>query len=144
MKTLIESSTWYIAATHYLTSGFVIPGLLGVTVSYVLKNIGITDLTPIMNSLLLTVVWILGLSGGVFYSVSYLKKTYILKDISKIIRFSTAYFIIFNIIYLLINFITILKTGATTASITIILINTLSFIISAIIFYLLSIRALKK
>ncbi len=144
MKILKESSAWYIAATYYLTSGFVIPGLLGLAVSYILKNIGIVDLNPIMNSLLLAVVWILGLTGGIFYSASYLKKTYVLKEISKIIRFSTAYFIVFNIIYLFIDLIKMLKAGTTGTSTTIILINTGSFIISAIIFYLLSVRALKK
>ena len=91
-----QSANWYIAATHYLTAGFVIPILtiliLGLFIGF------LPILSPIVSGLFYFVVIALAVWLGVIYSANFLKKTYIVKNKDKIVNLSTIYLIILGII----------------------------------------------
>jgi hypothetical protein len=85
-----ESATWYIAATHFLTAGFVVPLIANLLVGFVLDRTIPGSLTAGVISLVVSViaVWF-----GVAYSARYLEKAYIIPDPSKVIRFAIGYYV---------------------------------------------------
>ena len=90
MKEKKQSAYWYIAATHYLTSGLAMPFLVALVLGIpAFLLIGKDDvlLSVIVNS----VLWFIGIWLGVIYSSKYLAKTYIIKDSNKVIKLATIY-----------------------------------------------------
>lgn len=92
-----SASNWYVAATHFLTAGFVIPFLFG------LLLIIATILFPFAYiSFFLVIGAILSILGtwlGVMYSARYVRKKYAIEDKDKVIFLSTAYLIFLTIVY---------------------------------------------
>lgn len=91
-----QSAAWYIAATHWLTSGFVIPlistFIIGSIIFLVFKKDPETagtvfDFASIFYYPL--VAWL-----GVMYSARYINKKYIIKNSSEIVKLSTLYIIV--------------------------------------------------
>lgn len=87
-----DSASWYIAATHYITAGFLAPLAIG--------TIGAFAIFPLLFFLPQTILFVMqfvlaviAVWLGVVYSASYVKKTYVLKDINKIVLLATSYFI---------------------------------------------------
>jgi hypothetical protein len=92
MKEKKESASWNIAATHYLTAGFVIPFVLsfvlGIPMVLLLGKDGLAF--NIANTILgVFIVW-----PGVIYSAKYINKTYIIKDSQKVITLAMIYMIV--------------------------------------------------
>lgn len=81
-----KSPNWNIAATHFLTAGFVMPYLVVATSGIVLSLQG-----PVMQ----TAVWLFGLFLGVAYSASYIKKTYIISDAEAVSKLAAIYCAVF-------------------------------------------------
>ena len=106
-RTRKQSSNWYIAATHYLTSGFFFPGLAMLILAFIIiPLIGLkTLMSPPVYFLFELGSWILGMWWGIMYSASHLNKWYILKEKSKIVSLSTNYYIVLYTIGALIQFI---------------------------------------
>jgi hypothetical protein len=94
-----QSPNWYIAATHYLTAGFVIPLLamlaLGLLFSSVLQAV-----PPILMNLIYLIVIALIVWMATIYSAKFLKKKYLIKDKNKIVNLSTLYLVCVGIISL--------------------------------------------
>lgn len=99
MKEKKISSNWYIAATHLLIAGFVIPVLLNLIESFVLfsviKIIGLhdLDLSLIFNVSLVSFI-LIGLINtwlGVIYSSRYLDKIYFINNADSVVSTSTIY-----------------------------------------------------
>lgn len=91
-----KSANWYIAATHYLTSGFVIPFLV-----FLISAFTIIPLTSKFNSIILNIIvyaiiFILSVWLGIMHSSRYLRNAYIIteKNKNKIINLSTIYFVL--------------------------------------------------
>ena len=107
MKTRKQSSNWYIAITHYLTSGFFFPGLAAFILGFVvLPLIGLKAfLQPLIYFLFILCSWILGMWWGIMYSASHLNKWYIIKEKSKIVSLSTDYYIVLYAIGAVIQFV---------------------------------------
>ncbi len=90
MKDKKNSADWYIAATHWLTAGFVVPFLMtlvaGVLVGMFLGNANLALLMVVFGAIHIISIWF-----GVMYSAKYLDKTYVLKNAHKIAVISTVY-----------------------------------------------------
>jgi len=126
MKEKKQSANWYIAATHYLTSGFAVPfvmGLfLGIPVAFVIGKENI-----LLGVIVSSMIWFLGTWLGVIYSAKYLAKTYIIKDSNKIIKLSTIYLAVLGGLYRLDK----IDKGITTAYI----VDIILFAVIVFIFY---------
>lgn len=91
-----QSASWYIAATHWLTSGFVIPLLFTLAISLILglifgkslenKTTLITFASIIYSPL---IYWL-----GIIYSARYINKKYFIKDGGEIAILSTLYLVV--------------------------------------------------
>lgn len=90
MKEKKASADWYIAATHWLTAGFVVPFLLNLVVGILLVLLlGGDDL--LLLSISFGILYVISIWLGVMYSAKYLDKTYIIKDAHNIALISTIY-----------------------------------------------------
>lgn len=92
-----QSANWYIAATHYLTAGLVVPFLGGIVVRYLLSvvpgmSFPIYEAVNIISSLVL-------LYGGVVYSSRYINKTSFIKDAHAVVILATSYLVALSLIY---------------------------------------------
>lgn len=98
-----ESAAWNIAATHFLTAGFVIPLLTTVIIGAIFSAIGMNDGSTqtlmLSNMILLVSIWF-----GVMYSAGYLAKKYIIPDAKKVINLSTIYKVILTILFSWLSF----------------------------------------
>jgi hypothetical protein len=131
MKEKKKSSNWYIAATHYITAGFV-PFLLGgIAFSFIAVSLissGITNeyLFAFLQALFFLIIIYL----GVRYSANYLNKAYIIKDKNRVVNLATTYYIFLNVIGL----------GILDRDLTIVIIN----IVLAALFYTFSKKYIKN
>lgn len=102
MKQKKQSSNWYIAATHYLTAGFVIPLIMGLVASFALiplLNIGSEILIVLFNLIVLALsVWF-----GVMYSARYLRSAYVIQNPKPIINLSTTYMVVLVMAFLIVQ-----------------------------------------
>jgi len=101
-----QKSNWYIAATHYLTAGFVVPLILGLLASFLASMIPIFN-TGIGKTLFQFVFLVLAIWLGVMYSARYLKKAYIITPESKqrIALLATIYFVVLRLGYYICGFV---------------------------------------
>ncbi len=93
MKPKKSSPAWYIAATHYLTSGFAVPLIIGLIAGWILTSF---NASMIVTNTVFFITFPLSLCLGVIYSAKYIKKVYVIGESQRIITFSTAYLIIVN------------------------------------------------
>lgn len=109
-----QASVTYIAVTHYLTSGFVVPLFIGFIGMFILGIILVAmgfDATVLKSNVAYLVfaqvytiaLWAVALYLGVSYSVNYCKKAYILSDIPKIIKEATIIFVFLAGIFIVID-----------------------------------------
>lgn len=112
-----HAATWYIAATHYVTAGIIIPFFLGAVMGFLEYAIagafGLLNAdTDFINQTVAFAVYVIGGAGvlviiwfSVRYSARYILKTYDVPDIETVIRFSTSCyaiaFVLFEILDLL-------------------------------------------
>ena len=94
---LKESKAWYIAATHYLTAWFAIPFIISL-VFWLLILPFISGLSIMIQSILISLIWIISIAWGVIYSSWYLNKTYQINEEIKtnVIKFAISYIVILS------------------------------------------------
>ena len=124
MKEKKQSSSWYIAATHYLTAGFAIPFVVNLIALFIVVPFLVATGFPAVVFAGILAINLVAIWLGVMYSANYVKKTYIISDHRKVVKFSTSYlvvlfggFLIFSqvaqgvsvdgIVFLVINFVTV-------------------------------------
>ncbi|MBI2053897.1 MAG: hypothetical protein HYT36_00995 [Candidatus Staskawiczbacteria bacterium] len=136
-----QSPNWYIAATHYLTAGFVPPLLLGFLASFI-ASISPLFIAGISKVLFGFIFLVLAIWLGTMYSAKYLKKTYVITSESKqrIVNLATFYFIVLRLIFYIYGFLLIMTkiriSGGTIADF---LLNIFIFIaVGGVLFYYLS------
>ena len=99
-----NSPNWNIAATHFLTAGFVVPFLVRlVAMAIVGALFSSLYLSFIVVYIIQLAVLILSVWLGVIYSARYIYKKYVITNSSSIIGLSTAYTIILQAISLIIG-----------------------------------------
>jgi hypothetical protein len=131
MKELKKSANWNIAATHYLTAGFVMPILVSMVGNIVIGALGITSAHVI--AVLQITVYILSIWLGVMYAARYLRKTYIVDDKYSVIRIATIYFVVLHVGYIVLQFLLRDVISLTAAGITLV-----AFAVGAYLFNLFS------
>lgn len=135
MKEKKQSKDWYIAATHWLTAGFAVPFIvrfvLGIPATIVIGKDNVMAFT-----IVLSVIWILGILLGIIYAANYVNKTYIVKNSEHIAKLATIYLAILGGGHRLIN----LSRGVTTDAV----IDMLFFAVGVAIFYTLSKKYIKN
>lgn len=131
MKQKKVSSNWYIATTHWLTSAFAIPLILGFIFLYIIGYIYINY--KINMALLIVPFYPLVYWLGAKYSASYLNRTYIIKDSNDIAKKATIIAVIIGGIYRLLQ----IMGGKIT-------IEQLAFVLSMIAFYFASKKYIKQ
>jgi hypothetical protein len=98
-----ETAAWNIAATHFLTAGFVIPLLVSIVAGMIFTAVGMEDgviSTVIANNVVMLIAtWL-----GVMYSAGYLAKKYHIESSSKIVNLSTSYKLILSLIFIVLAF----------------------------------------
>lgn len=77
-----KSPAWNIAATHYLTSGFAMPILIGLAVDILFGR---------QNSTIILLAWPVGIAAGVMYSAKYVNKTYKIENVVTISKMTATY-----------------------------------------------------
>jgi hypothetical protein len=138
MKERKKSANWYIAATHYLTSGFAIPFLIALAITFIVNLLPVLKTAVSTFFFRLIVINILAFWLGVMYSAGYLKRTYIMENGVKIVNLSTAYLVVLNVAYILFQ---VLSGKMIGSAITYTLIQ---FIVSATLFYVFSRKYLRE
>lgn len=125
-----QSASWYIAATHWLTSGFVIPLILTFIIVLVLglvfgKNLESSATLIAFASILYSplVYWL-----GVMYSARYVNKKYDIKDSNEIAKLATLYLVVVGGGYRIFQIIN--GSGLTVEHI--------GFVLTVIVFYIAS------
>lgn len=133
MENKKQSASWNIAATHWLTSGFVVPFIINIVVLYTFRGLGkaALPLTWIVLILPPIVYWL-----GVMYSASYINKKYIITNSNEIALLSTIYLVV-----IVGGFRTI---GWMRSDLESILIDVAIFVISVIVFYFASKKYIKN
>ena len=101
MKERKKSANWYIAATHYLTSGFAIPFLIALVITFIERLLPALKTAVSTFLFRLIVINILAIWLGVMYSARYLKRTYIIENEVNIVNLSTTYLVVLNVVYIL-------------------------------------------
>ena len=95
-----QAPNWYVAATHYLTSGLVAPTLISgaayLSLGLLLPNIE----NVFLNMVTGFIISILSLWLGIIYSKNYLDRTYIIKDCVRVVNLSTMYYLIAGYIWI--------------------------------------------
>jgi hypothetical protein len=128
-----KSANWNIAATHYLTSGLIIPiivaFILAIPLGFITLAIGSIFVETIINN----VIWIIGLYFGILYSVSFLKKKYIIEDPAIIAKTSSIYYVVIGLVFKI-----VINTGFTFNW----FFDLALYFISTVIFYKLSLNAI--
>lgn len=89
-----QSSDWYIAATHYLTAGFVIPLLAGLVLAFLFAASGIVGVTQAVIMVFVSPVVVY---FGVMYAAQYLQKTYVIARPSRIVVLATTYLAVISL-----------------------------------------------
>ena len=105
MKEKKKAKNWYIAATHYLIAGFVVPFLGTITfitiIDSLLPMFGIT--MPIMfwsvEEFVRTIYLLPFVYFGVLYSSKFIKKRYFIQNANKIIRLSAIYAVVSVLVF---------------------------------------------
>jgi hypothetical protein len=125
-----QSASWYIAATHWLTSGFVVPLILNILISLVLGLVFGGDLKNKITLIAFVSIIFSPLIywSGVMYSARYINKKYIIKNSNEIANLATIYVLIVGGGYRLFQIIQ--GSGLTLEHI--------SFILGVIAFYIAS------
>ncbi|OGF63120.1 hypothetical protein A2662_02450 [Candidatus Giovannonibacteria bacterium RIFCSPHIGHO2_01_FULL_45_33] len=88
-----KSASWYIAATHWLTSGFVIPFILTFVIALILGLIFGADVTKGASLIALSLIVYMPLIYwlGVMYSARYINKKYFIENKNEIAKLATLY-----------------------------------------------------
>ena len=94
MKERKQSSSWYIAATHYLTAGFAIPLIVNIIAAFTVVPFLVSTGSPIVVFAGTLAIGLIAIWFGVMYSANYVKKTYIILDPKRVVKFSTEYLIV--------------------------------------------------
>ena len=91
------SANWYIATTHYLTAGLVVPFIGSIILAFVFRSLNISDLPRGLIGLIASpiIVYL-----GVMYAARYVNRTYVFNDPMKIVRLSTIYLAILSLGFL--------------------------------------------
>lgn len=94
-----EAANWSVAATHYLTAGFVIPVICKlITYFLIIPFLYLRDASDYVIYLSEAVMITLGVFLWVIYSSNYIKKKYIIKSVDKVIELSSTYFFVIGIL----------------------------------------------
>lgn len=138
MKEKKEAKDWYIAATHWLTAGFVMPFLVNLVIGFAifpLLNLESGILTLIIS----LVSAVLAIWLGVMYSANYLRKRYIVRDKNKVIVSATIYLFVLRVGYNIYYF-----WGAEKINITEVVFEAIGIILVVVLFYLFSKKYIKE
>lgn len=128
---------WYIAATHYLTAGLVVPLICNIVFSYISIFLSLSDTVTYIVALFVVIV---SVWGGVVYSARYINQKYIIQSVNSIVNLSTVYLIVVRLIYTMGKFN---QTGAYTnkAELTY---TVVVLVITFALFYILSKKYISK
>jgi hypothetical protein len=137
MKEKKISPNWYIAATHWLTSGFVIPLLIVFVVGIPLSLL-IGDQSPVVYVILIAAIQILSVWLGIMYSSKYVARTYIVSNKEKVASLATIYLVVIGLLFRSSDYIR--NPGMDFARTT----DWVMFAIMAILFYILSKKYIKN
>jgi len=93
-----KSANWYIATTHYLTSGFVAPFLVFLVSSFTIIPLASNFNSIILDNIVYAIIFILSIWLGIMHSSRYLRNAYIITEKSKdkIVNLSTIYFVVLS------------------------------------------------
>jgi len=131
-----NSASWNIAATHWLTSGFVVPLILSFVIIFILKIIFGKDiesgatLIAFASIIYLPVVYWL----GVMYSARYVNKKYFIESSNEIAKLATIYLIIVG------GGLRLLQTINGSG----LIMDNIGFILAVIVFYIASKKYIKN
>ena len=135
-----QSANWYIAATHYLTAGFVVPLLGGLVAGILLAALNVNNPTQLYVIRALVAVVLIYL--GVMYSARYVNKTYVITDARKIVNLSTIYIIVLSVIFIAFPAWYAASKGLVTST-NDIQFQALNVIITVVVFYFASKKYIK-
>ena len=136
MKEKKQSANWNIAATHYLTSGFAIPFIMGLILGVPAAIIVGKD-NAVLLTIVLSIIWLVSIWEGIMYSAKFIAKTYIVNDKNKIATLSTIYLIVLGSAFRLYN----LSSKGINISF---IIDAVFFVVVVILFYILSKKYLQN
>ncbi len=136
MKEKKQSKDWYIAATYYLTAGFVIPIIVGLVLGFpAVMLIGLDNIVFLEGTM--SAIWVLSIWLGVIYATKYVNKTYIIKNSKNIAKLATVYL---SVIVGGSKLFNLFVKGITTG----LAVDIVFSVVGVIIFYILSKKYIKN
>ena len=138
-----KSAAWYIAATHFITAGFLIPFVALLIVVYAMNYLGM-DMSSVPIQILTNVIWLAAVWLGVIYSANYLAKAYEIANAHKIVVLSTSYRAVFAVLFIGGQFVALTGTAATEVNTAVVIIHVLFTIIGTVVFYVASKKYIKQ
>ncbi len=134
MKEKKQAANWYVAFTHFLTSGFAIPFLVGGLLVLLFWKFPSLEIGWLQYLIGLAVIWL-----GVLYSARYINKKYLIKDRDRVIILSTVYFSFWLVILALPGgIVSVVKTFSGKIPWEIILNSIIIPIVQIVLFYVFS------
>jgi hypothetical protein len=138
-----KSAAWYIAATHYITAGFLIPTVAFFAVVYAMANVGM-DVRSVPVQIGINVIWLVAVWFGVMYSANYLARTYDITDAHKITVLSTVYRIVFVTLFIGGQFLVSTGNTPTEIDMTMMILQVVFAILGTAVFYVASKKYIKQ
>lgn len=138
-----ESAAWNIAATHFLTAGFLIPFLTSLAVDFGLSSAGM-DVGSVPMQLLSNAIWLVSIWLGVMYSANYLAKKYVVTDASKIVNLSTIYRVVLATLFIGGGFFMAASDSSAVVDTTAATFTVVFAIVGTLVFYVASKKYIKQ
>ncbi|GIX00805.1 MAG: hypothetical protein KatS3mg111_4137 [Pirellulaceae bacterium] len=129
-----ERSVFWVVSTHVLTTGFAMPFVASLVAGAVVLSI---QPSPLVSFLILLAAQAVGYIGGVFYSLSYIRKVAIVPNPAACIKPSILTFTALALIGLTVNLLRILGQGGTS-------IHSIVIVLALVVFYTLICIAFAK
>ncbi len=137
------SANWYIATTHYLTAGLVVPFVGDIILSFVFRSLNIEGL---LQGLITLVVSPLIVYLAVIYSARYVNRMYIVNDPMKIVRLSTIYLAVLSLVFVAVlsleffadPIVFMILKGTTVDLIPVLVLRLMTYLINIPVFYIAS------
>lgn len=98
-KPLKTARTWYVAATHWLTAGFVMPFIVALVLNILMGAIDFEPTRGIMEVSIEALIAVLGFGLGSVYAARYIHKKYVIDRPKTIANLAAIYSLVVNAIF---------------------------------------------
>lgn len=98
-KPLKPARTWYVAATHWLTAGFVMPFIAALVLNMLMGAVDFEPTRGVMEVSIEALIAVLGFGLGSVYAARYIHKKYVIDKPKTIANLAAIYSLVVNAVF---------------------------------------------